>query len=197
MSRLYPILIMIVLEVFVQSYASVITEDIDVLYSLRSRYSARISFAILSILGLWIASLGLHTIFANEEKRNILIGGITAFSINHLIHYFYLYNNFEVNDLDIQSKYVSFGALAYIVLALAPLVIWRWNTLTRGRYYLIYGFIILMISICIFTYSSRFGSSLPMSPPMWVFRILIGIGVITIAIMVGRMIKERSHSFDN
>jgi len=197
MYRFFPILSILLLEIIVNIYTQDLSTNLDTLYSLRARYSARISFTILCTIGAWTTALGLNNIFINSHKRDLLIGGITAFSINHLIHYYFLYHNFEVNGLDISSKYISFGALAYVILSIAPVLVWRWATLTKARYYAIYGFLILMIGICIFTYSSRFGRSLPMSTPMWVFKVMIGIGTTVILLMVGRMIRERKTNWDD
>jgi len=191
MPRLYPILIILGLELFNYFWTSSITEDLDILYSLLARYSARISFVLLCLLGTWIAGIGLNNIFLNPSKRSLLLGGITAFTINHLIHYYFLYQNFQVSGLDISSKYISFGALGYLILTIAPIVLWRWKSLTLTRYYTINAFVISMISICIFTYFSRFGRELPLSTPMWLFSVMIGSGILVITLMIGRIIKER------
>ena len=191
MRRLFPILAILILEAVAYFYTLDLTDDLDTMYSLRARYSARISFLLLCLIGTWIASLGLNSIFSNPDKRNLLIGGITAFTINHLIHYYFLYQNFEVSGLDITSKYISFGALAYVILTFAPILIRKWTSLTLLRYYSINGFIILMIGICIFTYSGRFSRALPMSTPMWMFKVMIGIGITIIFLMAVRMIRER------
>ena len=191
MRRFYPILLNLVIEAMIYFYTLDITDDPEIIYSLRARYSARLSFIILCTLGTWIASLGLNNIFANAKKRELLMAGIAAFSVNHLIHYYFLFQNFEVSGLDITSKYISFGALAYVILTLAPFLIWKWNSLTPLRYYSINGFIMLMIGICIFTYAGRFSRTLPISTWMWIFKVMIGIGTTILILMVGRMTRER------
>lgn len=194
--RYFPVVLIIALEIIALFYVDSITEVLDINFSLKARYSARISFATLTIIGIWMAAIGLKNIFANDKKRQLFIGGILAFTINHLIHYWYLYQNFEANGLDISSKYISFGALSYLILTFVPILIWKWNQLTKSRYYMLSGFIVLMISICLYTYSSRFESNLPLPPPSWLFSIFIGIGGIVILGILGRIWKDKNLVFD-
>jgi len=203
-TRIILIIVVVILEVLNYFYSLnhlgyfqnvQATFNSDVFYSLTARYSARISFAILIGLSLWIISKSLLTIVANPNKKDWLIGGVAAFSVNHLIHFYFLFKNFEVNGMDVWDKSNSFGALAYVILSIAPLFFWKIRLWTRLRYYLLHGFIALMLVVCVFTYSTRFGrvDPLPMTTPMPVFKVFIGVGVITLLGLLVRVIVDRKN----
>lgn len=93
--------------------------------------------------------------------------------------------------LDIEEKIFSFGAAAYVVLTLAPFYFWRIKNITRKDCFLTFGFIILMLLICIFTYSSRLMgiNELPLSPSNSFFTVLIVIGVTTVVGLAVRLFR--------
>lgn|GEM_PF-1552589 len=193
--RIIIIVSVLILEVLNYYCTIGITSNSDEFYSLTARYSARISFVLLVGLGGWIIAKGFLTLITDQKKKDLLLGGIAAFTVNHLIHFYFLYKNFEVNDLDLWTKSVSFGAIAYVILTIAPLYFWKIRLWTRTRYYLLHGFLILMIAICVFTYGTRLGNEvpLPLSTTMWMFKPFIGIGLVTIIGLLGRVSSDRKN----
>jgi len=179
-------------------YSSGLSQNADQFYSLTARYSARITFFLLVSLAIWIVLKGLHALMDSSKSREVLLAGLTAVAVNHLIHFYFLYQNFQVNGLDLWTKAVSFGALAYVFLSLAPIYFWTIKRLGSKQYALIHFFVMLLLAICVFTYSSRLGrvEPLPLSPPIWQFKFFIGIGLSAIAALLARILVDSRSAQD-
>ena len=119
--RIVVFSMILLLELLNSYYSNSLATELDTYYSLTSRYSARISFSLLSVLAIWIIIKNLQNIFDKAINRNLFISLLIGFSINHVIHLYFLYQNFQVNNLSIANQIISPGALAYIILIIAPI----------------------------------------------------------------------------
>ena len=115
------ILLISTIELLVFVFSKSITSNAAVYWQLAARYSARITFYILCIILFWTGIKGLKNIYANEKTRILLINLFALLAINHLIHFYFIYKNFEINNYEwFKAKHIA-GSIVYPILVITPL----------------------------------------------------------------------------
>lgn len=190
-------LIVLLWEAVVMLLALRVSSDIEVYYQLAARYSARTSFVLMSSVLLWVGICGLRIIFKKEPERQSVVGLITAFSVNHLIHFCYLFMHYRVNDSNVFELGNFPGALSYVAIVIVPIYLWDRRVLTVNLYRLIYAFIFGIIAIFGHTYWGRISypdDTALASPKSW---FVAGVTIIILMLLLNlfRIYKEWGRPF--
>ena len=125
---------LISIECIIYLYAAQITEILDMRFQLAARYSARLSFAMFSGLLLWIGIEGLKDISQYQNSRKLLSLWVAAIGINHLIHFYFLYQNHLLKGLNLFVLNSAGGSVAYgilIVLSISLMQRKEWDEWTK------------------------------------------------------------------
>ena len=158
----------------------------DIVFQLAARYSARTSFYLIAIIILWTGISGLRQIYASESSRKTFLFLIIGLLFNHLIHFVYLAMNYYANDMSLLQTGSIFGAMGYLLLAMAPVYLWNKSMLTLGLYRAIHGFLFILLAIFAQTYVGRlFGTQAFASP-----RLFFIINLILIVLLAGLNIRR-------
>jgi hypothetical protein len=177
-------------EAVVYTWACTVSPNDTMYFTLAARYSARISFLIFASLLCWMGISGLKTIYANENKRQLFVCILFSLALNHLIHFYFLAMNFEANGLELIVFKNLPGAATYVVLTVAPLLLWNKTDLTKRRYRMILSGFAMVSVLFIGTYIKRFSQEMVVP----VSRYLLVFNLTTIVILIGlnvfRVVRE-------
>lgn len=99
-----------------------------------ARNSGRISAILNLVILLLLGYYGLKQIYSEKEYFDIFFNLITIFTINHLIHFFYISQNFKRKSLKIKLSEEKRGVFTYICITLFPIFIWYFNNLNTVVY---------------------------------------------------------------
>jgi len=152
---LIPAVLIVLIELVIYFWTNSITTEKTEFYLLTSRYSARISFAMIIYFLFWTGSEGLPKIFGNPRLlRNFKILAMMLM-LNHLIHFYLLSMNYWVNDLSLIRPKSAFGFIGYLAIILLPIFLWKKQELTRSVYRSIKTYLFIISGICLGKYIER------------------------------------------
>lgn len=102
-----------------------------------ARISGRVSSALnLSIL-LMIGYFGLQAIYRDNTKKDMFRLLITLFAVNHLAHFFYVFQNFKHHAMALSLSENMHGFITFICILLIPPIIWSVKNLNTALYFCI------------------------------------------------------------
>lgn len=183
--------IIILVELIIFFWSAYISDTDTMSFQLAARYSARVSFFLILTILFRTGRSGLNTIYQEEGRRGNYLQLIVLFSINHLIHFFYLSMNLWFNNLSIINGRNVIGALAYVAIVFAPFCLWRRRVMSRRLYSVIYSFLFGITAIFFVTYLGRLSKDVP-QPSSKLFFIFCLITIVSLAILnVYRIWTER------
>lgn len=97
-----------------------------------ARNSGRISsFLNLAIL-LMIGFNGFKKIYGDEKKMDALRILMTLFAVNHLVHFFYVFQNFKHHSLELSLLENLHGFITFIFIFLVPFALWFYRKFNRA-----------------------------------------------------------------
>jgi hypothetical protein len=99
------------------------------------RISAILNLIILLMIGYW----GLKKIYTDAEKFNLFLNIAIIFTINHLIHFLYITQNFKRKSKSIKLSDEKHGIFTFACITVFPIVLWYFKNLNT----VLYIFIIL------------------------------------------------------
>ncbi|SFT39966.1 hypothetical protein SAMN05216474_0346 [Lishizhenia tianjinensis] len=118
-------------------FTALSTETAESVYAECARNSGRTAAAINLILLLLMGHYGLQTIYREKFKLKLFKLFITLFAVNHLIHFFFVYKNFERQEMELNVYENLHGFLTFISLLLLPFLVFKFKRLTKTLYYLL------------------------------------------------------------
>jgi len=127
-------------------YTSLFTEPTDRIFAECARNSGRISAGINLILLFLIGHYGLKSIYKEQSKLKFFKLLITLFTVNHLVHFFFVSQNFNWHDMELNVLDNLHGFITYISLIMLPFVVYIFNRLSRVLYFLL---LIIFSSNCV------------------------------------------------
>lgn len=130
-----PFLIVLVfcLEALIYLWASYTTES-EFIFDKCARNSGRTSsFLNLSIL-LMIGYYGFKKIYLDKKKKDIFRILITLFAINHLVHFFYVFQNFKHHTMELSVAENMHGSITFMFILIVPITLWLLNNLSKVLY---------------------------------------------------------------
>ena len=162
-------------------------------YQLAARYSARLSFFIFSGILLWSGLRGLRSIYSGETSKRLLVDLLLVFSVNHVIHFFFLAMNFRVSGQSLLSIRNAGGAVVYLMIMAAPVYLWNKQTMSRRLYFFVYSFFLIVTLLFFLTYVGRLSKELPMPTPDGFFIFALATIGGLVSLNVYRMWAEHRH----
>ncbi len=151
-----PLLIIIVMCVELMIYLwAVGTTETSVVFDKCARNSGRVSsFFNVAILGM-IGFYGLKNCYTNTTKKDALAVLITLFAVNHLIHFFYVYQNFMHHAHLLIVWDNKHGFVTFIGIVTIPIVVWRVKQLNGLLYFTIIAHLFNVSYFIIKTFHSK------------------------------------------
>lgn len=188
-----PLLIALVLFLNVLIYfrAAATIVPTDWVFGECARNSGRTSALINLILLFMLGHYGLKAIFRNNRKLEAFRVLLILFAVNHLIHFFFVSQNFRVQFMDLNLSSNIHGFITFILVILVPIVVWRAKQLTNVLYY---GIILHIINVTYFIAITFYGRYKP-EDPAYLHRIGVVVMVGAVLYLLYRVHAERSVSY--
>jgi succinate dehydrogenase hydrophobic anchor subunit len=112
-----------------------------------ARNSGRVSSAIILITLLMVGYYGLKRIYSDDKKKDSFRILITLFAINHLIHFFYVFQNFKSHTMALNIDENKHGFVTFIFIILIPFILWMSKNLNKLLYF---GIILHLFNVSYF-----------------------------------------------
>lgn len=152
----------ICLELFIWIWA-ILTTDADFVFDKCARNSARASSGINLAILLMIGYFGLSQIYQESEKRDWLRILVTLFTVNHLMHFLYVFINFKHHTLNLQISDNKHGFVTFLCIGIFPIILWSCQYLSK----LLYGAIILHLFNVSYFIMDTFNSKIKPDKPAY------------------------------
>lgn len=185
------IALIIILNIVIY-YTALIVEPADRVFAECARNSGRTSAAINLILLFTIGHYGLKTIYKEKIKFNFYFTLITLFAVNHLIHFFFVYQNFNWHKMELTITDNLHGFITFLCLTFLPVVVYLYKKLNKTLYYL---YLIHFFNVTYFISISFYARYKPGVDPAYLHRIGILIMIIGLLYILYRVFKEKSIEF--
>lgn len=189
LTKLNPLLfvsLIILLNVGIY-FTAVLTESADRVFAECARNSGRTAATINLILLLFIGHYGLRSIYQENFKLKLFKLLITLFAINHLIHFFFVYQNFNWHEMELNVYDNLHGFITFISLILLPIVVHYLNRLNKIFHYLL---IIYFFNVTYFIGISFYSRYKPGIDEAYLHRIGILMMILALLYVIFRVIVE-------
>lgn len=150
-----------------------ITEEF--IFNKCARNSGRVSSAIILVTLLMVGYYGLKNIYQDDKKKDTFRILITLFAVNHLVHFFYVYQNFKHHAMPLSIAENLHGFITFICIIIMPVILWTVKNLNRVLYFAI---ILHLFNVSYFICKTFLGKVKPDHPA---YHNQFGIVVITAA----------------
>lgn len=104
----------------------------DFIFDKCARNSGRVSSLINLAILVMVGSFGLKQIFVDENKLNQLRVLLTIFAINHLIHFFFVLQNFHHHAMELSISGNRHGFISFLGILLFTVIVWKVKRLNRA-----------------------------------------------------------------
>lgn len=187
-----PILIslIIILNILIY-YRAFMIEPAERVFAECARNSGRTAAAINLILLLMLGHYGLQTIFHEKLKKNIFQILITLFAINHLIHFFFVFQNFNIQAMELNVNDNLHGFITFISLIIMPFVVLFFKRLSVP----LYAFIIAHFFNVTYFISISFYARYKPEDPAYLHRIGVAVMILALLYVLYRSIIEMRSKF--
>ena len=163
-----------------------IQPSLEEIFRHAARYSGRLSFGVFLVTFYFFAFSHPKPINENKRLRHWLI----LFAVVHIIHFGFLATNVILNEIPIVSVKLTGGALAYLMIVLAPLVL---HKLKLG-WQLVYFYYVSLVMII--TYLARAKGDFEGGEPFWFHYIALGTLVLA-SLIFGYTIWKTKKEIDS
>jgi hypothetical protein len=92
-----------------------------------ARNSGRISSFINLTILLMIGYFGFKKIYLDERKKDTFRILITLFAVNHLVHFFYVFQNFKHHSMELSLSENLHGFITFIFILIVPIILWLYK----------------------------------------------------------------------
>ena len=99
-----------------------------------ARNSGRVSASLNLIILLFIGYFGLKQIYFEKAKLDTFLNLVFIFTINHLIHFFYISQNFKRKSKAIKVSDEKHGIFTFVCITLFPIILWYFKNLNLVLY---------------------------------------------------------------
>jgi hypothetical protein len=128
------VLLVIGLNVLIYYRAMLTIEPVDTIFAECARNSGRTSAALNLVLLFMLGHFGLKSIFKEANKKKIFTTLVTLFAVNHLIHFFFVTQNFKSQVWEFNISDNLHGLITFISLLLLPAMLFSFKSLNRLLY---------------------------------------------------------------
>jgi len=105
-----------------------------VIFQKCARNSGRVSLILNLIILSMIGYFGLKQIYVEKAKLHMFLILITLFTINHLIHFFFISRNFKQKSATINVSEEKHGIITFVCITLFPIILWSFKNLNMMLY---------------------------------------------------------------
>jgi hypothetical protein len=160
-----------------------------------ARNAGRISAAIILVTLLMVGYYGLKEIYRDDKKKDSFRVLITLFTLNHLIHFLFVFLRFKSHAAPLTIGANLHGFITFIFIIIVPFILWTYKNLNRVLYW---GLILHLFNISYFINKTFLGKVNPPDHPA--YHNQFGIVVITAACLyiLYRVFLEnkRNHNYE-
>ncbi|MBK9420881.1 MAG: hypothetical protein IPN44_07495 [Flavobacteriales bacterium] len=188
-----PLLIFLILCLNVVIYirASLTIVPVDMVFGECARNSGRTSAAINLYMLFMVGHYGLKSIYADEKRKNVFRVLITLFAVNHLVHFLFVSHYFKDKLLELNISHNLHGFITYLFIVAAPILLWRFNTLSKVLYYGIMLHLFNVTYLICITFYARYK---PVDPA-YLHRLGILVILAALGYILYRIYRERTIEF--
>jgi len=161
----------IALEVFIFIGCYLLHPELEETFRYAARYSGRLS-AVVFLLAFY----GHAMAFPKSLKENAVVRNlIQLFAVVHVIHFGFLATNIYLNEIPLVPVKLLGGALAYLMIVLAPFVLHKVKTLFQ----LVYFYYVSIVMIV--TYVARVKGDFEGAEPFWLHFVMLSVfGIVSV-----------------
>lgn len=151
------------IAIFVVAY--MLHPEMEEAFRYAARYSGRLS------AGIFLVAFYLYTdAFPTPVRENIQLRNvITVFAVLHVIHWGFLATNVYLNAIPLEPPKLAGGALAYLMIIVAPFQLHKLNVKFQLGYFYYVSFVMIM------TYVARVKGDFEGAEPFWFHYMMIAI----------------------
>lgn len=99
-----------------------------------ARNSGRVSSALNLIILLMIGYSGLKQIYHDDAKKDKFWILITLFAVNHLVHFFYVFQTFKHHTMTFNISENKHGFITFVCILLTPIILRAFKNLNNVLY---------------------------------------------------------------
>jgi hypothetical protein len=146
------------------------------------RVSSFINIAILLMIGYY----GFKKIYLDEKKKDTFRILITLFAINHLVHFFFVFQNFKHHSMELSLSENLHGFITFIFILIVPIILWLYNNSNK----LLYAGITLHLFNVSYFIMKTFYSKIKPDKPAYHNQLGIVVTVIALLYILYRIFRE-------
>lgn len=139
--------------------------ELEETFRYSARYSGRLSAVVFLFAFYSYAMAFPKSLKESKEARNL----IQLFAVVHVIHFGFLTTNIYLNDIPLVPLKLLGGALAYLMIVLAPFVLHKIKT----SFQLVYFYYVSIVMIV--TYVARVKGDFEGAEPYWLHFAMLGV----------------------
>jgi len=118
------------------------TIDLSSFFAIESEYifdkcarnSGRVASALNLIILLMMGYFGLKQIYLDDKKKDNFRVLITLFAVNHLVHFFFVFQTFKHHTMALNISENKHGFITFICIQVMPIVLWKIKNLNKVLY---------------------------------------------------------------
>lgn len=187
-----PILISLIIILNILIYCRAIAiEPAERVFAECARNSGRTAAAINLILLFMLGHYGLQTIYQEKLKKNLFQILIVLFTINHLIHFFFVFQNFNIQAMELNVFDHLHGFITFISLIIIPFIVLFFKKLSVP----LYAFIIAHFFNVTYFISISFYARYKPEDPAYLHRIGVVVMILALLYVLYRTIIEMRNKF--
>jgi hypothetical protein len=173
-----PLLIalILVLEGLIYAWA-VLTTEPEFVFDKCARNSGRTSSMINLAILLMIGYYGFKRIYGDEVRRDAFRVLITLFAVNHLVHFFYVFQNFKHHSMELSLIENLHGVITFILIVTVPVFLWLSKNLNTFFYA---GIILHLFNVSYFIMKTFYSKVKPDKPA---YHNQLGIAITILALL--------------
>lgn len=166
-------------------------EDSQIIFAECARNSGRTSAGINLLLLFMLGHFGLKSIYQDAAKKDSFRILASLFAINHCIHLFFVFNNFQTQHLDYELKMDLHPFFTFVSLLILPLILWFSKRLNAFLYFAV----LLHFFNVTYLISQLFQGRYKPVDPAYTHRIGVVIMIASLLYILFRVYKERTMKF--
>ena len=130
-----PLLIVLIccIEIIIYLWA-VFTTEADFVINKCARNAGRTSEALNLAILTMVGYFGLKQIYSNEKNKDTFRILMTLFAFNHIIHFFFVYQNFKSHAMPLDISDNKHGFVTFICIVLMTIALWTFKNLNKMLY---------------------------------------------------------------
>ncbi|MFT5820061.1 MAG: hypothetical protein ACI8ZM_001295 [Crocinitomix sp.] len=178
--------LLLCLEGIIYLWAAWTVEDPDFIFEKCTRNSGRVSAALNLMVLIMVGYYGLKKMYADNKLKNTFWKLMTLFAVNHIIHFFYIFNNFKSKEVELVLSENKHGIITFIFILLFPIILWAFKNLNKVLYWAI---ILHLFNVTSFMIKTFYGKIKP-EKPAYLHQMGIAIMGIILIYILYRVVRE-------